>query len=219
MKASAEIADGLVDEPHDARDILSCSGVAIAFPGGDWKRVGETPTYDHLVGLAAKLDQRPGDWQVFHSDELVQEYSPAAEFKDCASGLLALRIPKGNGNYTFWFKPEVLRTITWAGDPNKPLASESSVARLGPRASFESWIEIVRMKSVPWARWEIELVETLGHAIVGTTFIQKLLPPESAAKLQTVLQRSLQSMGHLIDDLLSIAKPRSMIFASATASS
>lgn len=254
MKASAEIADGLVGEPHDARDILNCSGVAIALPGGDWKRVGETPTDEHLVGLAAKLDQRPGDWQVFHSDELAQEYSWAAEFMDCASGLLALRIPKGNGNYIFWFKPEVLRTITWAGDPNKPLAPESSVASLRPRASFENWTETVRMKSVPWARWEIELVEALGHAIVGidlqrqfdqatearaaaewaneqkeqllamvshdlknplhsvivgTTFIQKLLPAESVAKLHTVLlamQRSLQSMGHLIDDLLSVAK-------------
>jgi len=254
MKVSAEIADGLVGEPQDACDIFNCSGVAIALPGGDWKRVGETPTYEHLVGLAAKLDQRPGDWQVFHSDELVQEYSRAAEFKDCASGVLALRIPKGNGNYIFWFKPEVIHTITWAGDPNKPLAPESSVARLRPRASFENWTEAVRMKSMPWARWEIELVETLGHAIVGidlqrqfdqatqaraaaewaneqkeqllamvshdlknplhsvivgTTFIQKLLPAESAAKLHTVLlamQRSLHSMGHLIDDLLSIAK-------------
>jgi light-regulated signal transduction histidine kinase (bacteriophytochrome) len=216
--------------------------------------MGETPTYEHLVGLAAQLDQRPDDWQVFHSDQLAQEYSRAAEIKDCASGLLALRIPKGSGNYIFWFKPEVIRTITWAGDPNKPLDPESSIARLRPRASFENWTEAVRMKSLPWARWEIELVEALGHAIVGidlqrqfdqamearaaaewaneqkeqllamvshdlknplhsvivgTTFIQKLLPAESVAKLHSVLhamQRSLQSMGHLIDDLLSIAK-------------
>lgn len=254
MKATAELADGLVEAPKDVRDLLGCGGAAVALADGGWKRLGETPTREHLVQLAAWLDQRRGDWQIFHSDELVREYPRAADFKDCASGLLALRIPKGSGNYILWFKPEVIRTITWAGDPNKPLVGESGLVRLRPRASFAQWTQAVQMKSLPWAKWEIELTEALGHAVVsidlqrqfdrelqaraaaewandqkeqllamvshdlknplhsvmvGVTLIQRAMPAESLSKVATVLhgmQRSVQSMGHLIDDLLSIAK-------------
>ncbi|MBM0103741.1 GAF domain-containing protein [Steroidobacter sp. S1-65] len=254
MRASTEPVAGLVGGASDVRDLLGCSGAAVVMPDGRWQRIGETPSRPHLTKLAAWLDQRPDDWQVFHSDQLVNEYPEAADFKDCASGLLALRIPKGRGNYIFWFKPEVLRTITWAGDPNKPVTIESSAARLRPRASFEQWTQTVQMKSLPWARWEIELVEALASAllsidlqrqyerelqaraaaewaneqkeqllamvshdlknplhslIVGVTLIQKTIPADALSKASTVLlgmQRSLQSMGHLIADLLSVAK-------------
>lgn len=254
MKASPEPLDGLVEQPHDARDLLGCGGAAIALPDGDWRTMGETPSREQLAMLAAWLDRREGDWQIFHSDELVREYSQAADFKHCASGVLALRIPKGSGNYILWFKPEVSRTIAWAGDPDKPLIVASGSERLRPRTSFQQWVQTVEMKSLPWARWEIELIEALGHALisadlrrqfdrelearaaaewandqkeqllamvshdlknplhslmVGVTLLQRSIPAESMSKVSTILlgmQRSLQSMGHLIDDLLSIAK-------------
>lgn len=254
MKAAPELADGLTDQPHDARDLLDCGGAAVALPNGGWKRLGDAPTRGQLEHLAAWLDQREGDWQIFSSNELVREYPQAADFGLRASGLLALRIPKGRGNYLLWFKPEIIRTVAWAGDPNKPLSVESNSVRLRPRTSFEVWTETVKMKSLPWMRWEIELVEALGSAaagidlqrqfdrelqaraaaewandqkeqllamvshdlknplhslMVGVTLIQKTMPADSVSKVSTVIlgmQRSLQSMGHLIDDLLSIAK-------------
>ena len=254
MKASPEPMESLAAEPPDVRDLLGCAGAAVALPEGAWKRMGETPSRLQLAGLAAWLDQRPDDWRVFHSDQLAREYPEAADFKECASGLLALRIPKGHGNYIFWFKPEVLRTIAWAGDPDKPLTLEPSAARLRPRVSFEAWTQTVKIKSLPWARWELELSEALGNALVGidlqrqfdrelqeraaaewaneqkeqllamvshdlknplhsllvgVTLIQKTMPGEALSKASTILlgmQRSLQSMRHLIDDLLSVAK-------------
>lgn len=254
MKANADPLEGLLEPPCDAHDLLSCDGAAVALPDGRWRSIGETPGPEHLAPLAAWLDQRPGDWQIFHSDALVRAYPQAAQFKQCGSGLLALRIPKGNGNYILWFKPEVSRTIAWAGDPNKSLNLESGSERLRPRTSFEQWIQTVEMTSLPWARWEIELVEALSHALisidlqrqfdrelearaaaewandqkeqllamvshdlknplhslmVGVTLIQRSMPAESMGKVSTVLlamQRSMQGMGHLIDDLLAIAK-------------
>lgn len=254
MRAAAELADALGEPPHDARDLLDCGGAAVALPSGAWRRIGEAPTREQLERLAAWLDQRPGDWQIFSTDQLAREYAPAAEIAQCASGLLALRIPKGHGNYILWFKPEIVRAVSWAGDPDKPVAVESGSVRLRPRKSFDVWIETVKLKSLPWMRCEIELVEALGSAatsidlqrqfdrelearaaaewandqkeqllamvshdlknplhslMVGLTLIQKTMSAESLNKVSTILlgmQRSLQSMGHLIDDLLSIAK-------------
>jgi two-component system, chemotaxis family, sensor kinase Cph1 len=254
MKAASELADGLTGQSHDARDLLGCGGAAVALPGGGWKRIGATPAREQLEQLATWLDQRDEDSQVFSSDGLALEYPQAADFSHCASGLLALRIPKGRGNYILWFKPEIIRTVSWAGDPNKPVAVESSSVRLRPRTSFDVWTETVRMKSLPWMRWEIELAEALGSAaagidlqrqferelqaraaaewandqkeqllamvshdlknplhslMVGITLVQRTLPADPPGKVSTVLrgmQRSLQRMGHLIDDLLSLAR-------------
>jgi light-regulated signal transduction histidine kinase (bacteriophytochrome) len=51
-----------------------------------------------------------------------------------------------------WFRPERIRTVTWAGDPTKRVEWESE--GLSPRSSFESWTQQVRGQS---ERWEEEV--------------------------------------------------------------
>lgn len=66
MQASTELADGLVQRPQDVRDLLGCGGAAVALPDGGWRKIGKTPSREQLVQLAAWLDQRGGDWRIFH---------------------------------------------------------------------------------------------------------------------------------------------------------
>jgi light-regulated signal transduction histidine kinase (bacteriophytochrome) len=49
--------------------------------------------------------------------------------------LLAVQILPEHGCYALWFRPEVIRTVTWVGDPNKPVSVEQGRAKLGPRES------------------------------------------------------------------------------------
>jgi light-regulated signal transduction histidine kinase (bacteriophytochrome) len=83
-----------------------------------------------------------------------------------------------------WFRPEVVETVRWGGDPHKPAESESG--RLHPRKSFEIWKETVRHRSLPWHRSEIETVGELRNAIVGIV-LQKA---EELADLAQELSRS-----------------------------
>jgi light-regulated signal transduction histidine kinase (bacteriophytochrome) len=64
------------------------------------------------------------------SHHLSAVYAPAADYKDIASGLLAMSLPKPVDNGVLWFRPEVKESIQWSGDPKKPLALEK--ARRGP---------------------------------------------------------------------------------------
>ena len=93
---------------------------------------------------------------VFHTDRLPLLYPPAAEFADVASGLIALSVSKTPRDYVLWFRPEVIRTVTWAGDPNKPVETFLGGERVSPRKSFAAWRESVSCIRTPGAagRWK-----------------------------------------------------------------
>jgi light-regulated signal transduction histidine kinase (bacteriophytochrome) len=60
------------------------------------------------------------------------------------------------GEFIMWFKPELLRTIDWAGEQQKSNAvQEDGSIRLSPRKSFEKWTQEVRYTSEEWTNSEI----------------------------------------------------------------
>jgi two-component system, chemotaxis family, sensor kinase Cph1 len=85
-----------------------------------------------------------------------------------------------------WFRPEVVQTVKWGGDPNKPVQETAGAARLHPRQSFEIWKETVRGRSLSWDQSEIEAVKELRNAVVGIV----LRRAEELASISDELKRS-----------------------------
>jgi light-regulated signal transduction histidine kinase (bacteriophytochrome) len=82
----------------------------------------------------------------------LQKLLPTAEkFRETASGLLAVKLSLVEPQYLLWFRPEVIETVTWAGNPDKPVDEHT---KLHPRKSFSAWKETVRGKSRPWKEAE-----------------------------------------------------------------
>lgn len=166
MKAKLDLSEGLVAGPQTVMDLVECSGAAVHSHNGTWLPLGAAPSTEQLISLARWLTEQ-GKPDIFHTNNLASEYPAAESFKDIASGLLAIRIPKGDMNYVMWFRPEVLQTVTWAGNPDKPVTQESGVARLAPRGSFEAWKQVVHLTSMPWSTWEVEVVSELRGSIIA----------------------------------------------------
>jgi chemotaxis family two-component system sensor kinase Cph1 len=80
----------------------------------------------------------------------------------------------------------VVRTVSWGGDPTKPVDDAEGPARLHPRKSFAIWKETVQGRSLPWRPAEIETVKELRNAVVGIV----LRRAEELASLSEELQRS-----------------------------
>jgi chemotaxis family two-component system sensor kinase Cph1 len=60
-------------------------------------------------------------------------------------------------------------TVTWGGDPRKPVLPGSGPVAVLPRRSFERWIEERRGHSTPWATWKVVLhpvVDLAGEQIL-----------------------------------------------------
>jgi chemotaxis family two-component system sensor kinase Cph1 len=184
MAQEDNFIQGLVGQEPNLLDLVDAKGAAICF-GGKWTTIGRTPAEEELNYLVQWL-HKSGEQEVFYTDSLPSLYFDAHRFKDVASGLLA--IPLAGRSYVLWFRPEVLQTVNWGGDPNNAyeLKRTDHELRLCPRRSFALWKETVCLKSLPWKPTEIEAALELRQAIVHIILWQA----EELAILAQDLERS-----------------------------
>jgi light-regulated signal transduction histidine kinase (bacteriophytochrome) len=161
MAAENNYLAAMADRMEDLMQITDAAGVALVIDG-KYTTFGETPNEEAVSRLAAWMDSDP-DLEVFESRHLSKQIEWAEQFSDVASGLLAVRISHIRQNYLMWFRPEVVRTVSWAGEPGK---TQNTSNRLNPRKSFEIWKELVRGKSNPWTKMEIESATDFRGAVV-----------------------------------------------------
>ncbi len=127
---------------------------------------GDTPDDQAIGELTAWLAQHAHQ-EVFHTDHLTSLYPPAAAMARNASGLLAMSISRIHKHYLLWFRPEVVHTIEWAGNPHEKQAAPGQPAQLSPRVSFQAWRETVHGKSQPWHGAEVEMATEFRTALLG----------------------------------------------------
>ena len=161
---------GLIKNSSNLLDLTSAEGAAICF-AGNYTKVGETPQEEELNCLVNWL-RKNVDEEVFYTDSLPKVYPDAENFKNVASGLLA--IPIGKRNYVLWFRPEVIQTVNWGGNPDRAFEvnEEEGHLRLCPRKSFELWKETVRLTSLTWQSVEIKAALELRKAIINIVLEQ-----------------------------------------------
>jgi chemotaxis family two-component system sensor kinase Cph1 len=184
MAAEESYVAALVRHPAELLELMSACGAAIVIDGVP-QLVGTTPSAEQVRDIVAWLDEHVHE-ETFATDSLVGSIPAAADYKDRACGLLAISISKRQPNYLIWFRPELVNTVHWAGDPRKTGEATAAGLRLDPRKSFESWQEIVALRSKPWLKSEIATAVELRNAIVGIV----LRKAEDMADLAEELKRS-----------------------------
>jgi two-component system, chemotaxis family, sensor kinase Cph1 len=137
---------------------VGASGAAV-YVDGRLSVIGETPATADIIALVDWLNglNRP----MFATEQLSVEYPPATHYAMIASGLLAVGVSREPHDYILWFRPDVARTVRWAGDPSKPVKVDRHGARLTPRGSFAVWREEKKMQSAPWSEVDLEAAEAL----------------------------------------------------------
>lgn len=182
---SESFVDSLVNEEFNLLNLVSAEGVAIC-SDGHLTSIGNTAGEVDIQELIEWVEARIKN-NVFYTDSLPNIYPLAEKFKDVASGLLVVDISKIQKNYILWFRPEVIQTVNWGGNPNQLVEVEQDGSlRLSPRKSFELWQEAVRLKSLPWKQCEIDAALELRSAIVGIV----LRKAAELAKINVELERS-----------------------------
>lgn len=184
MSERLDFVPALAENTDDLLAIAEATGVAIV-SGDDCVLRGRTPTPRQVKEIVDWLFQTIRQ-DNFSTASLASVYPPAREFTDLASGVLAIAISKIHASYVVWFRPEIVQTIKWGGDPNAKVIDAEDATRLHPRRSFETWIETVRGTAAPWRSSELEAANELRNAIVGTV----LRRAEEIAELNAELTRS-----------------------------
>jgi light-regulated signal transduction histidine kinase (bacteriophytochrome) len=159
---SAREGDLLALTAHEPSllDAIDAGGAAL-YHLNRWWCVGNVPDLQQLDQLAAWLYQRPefasATRPVFVTDALASVCPAAIGLEDVASGILATVFSRQKRGLLIWFRPQTMHTVKWAGNPNdKPQTFGPKGLRLSPRLSFETFIESVRGRSLPWSEIEVD---------------------------------------------------------------
>lgn len=157
------VTQGLREDATDLLDLVNATG-AVVVHSGRITLLGATPTEGQVKTIIDFLKGKC--WpEPFATDSLSSHIPEAAAFASVASGLLAACHSQRTSDYVMWFRPEVVRTVTWAGNPHKPVEPTPG-DRLRPRTSFAAWQETVSHRSRPWKRGEIRAATELRIAIM-----------------------------------------------------
>lgn len=200
MARHDDLIEGLLQSDLDLLAFLESPGAAVCI-GEEVVLLGVTPSRAEVLDLAGWLAQQEelAASGLMHTDALSGDFAPARAYQEKASGLLAVQVSARRHDLVMWFRPEQVQTVSWGGDPNKPVevgpaepdpAQPGAVAgnelRLTPRKSFEAWQQTVRGRSVPWRRSELGAAQELRAAILAVVLRQA----EQVGQLNADLSRS-----------------------------
>ena len=144
-----------------------------------WAQAGLVPSTTVLDALDAWWRQQ-SDQDVYACDQRVHWTGGIAELDatfdaqviteglGSIAGVLAVKVYVGHQwQRAYWFKPEVVEHLTWAGNPNKPMQEDSQAQGLSPRRSFEQWVETKRGVSAPFLSYDDLTARRFLHVVGG----------------------------------------------------
>ncbi len=183
----------LFRNPRTLLQPLEATGAAL-FHEGELLTAGEAPSTAELRALMQWIETQAFDG-VF-SCSSVSRANPALDsLTPTASGVLAVKLSTTKPDYLMWFRKEQLLTVTWAGDPSKPMVANNPL-ELSPRSSFAAWSEIVRGTALPWSNSELALGRAFGASlvdiIVQINAVRLLIAEHQLAQVRTTVGASVE---------------------------
>lgn len=162
-----DIASELVSGKVTLLDLIPAGGVAV-WLSGQLHTLGQTPPADAIAEVVAWLNTLAHP--VISTFQLGIDFAPAISYCDTACGLLAISLSRHPEDYVIWFRPEMVRTVTWAGDPHKPV--KAGGAHMMPRESFAACKADVLQQSTPWDVVDIEAAHAFRLWLLETVLRQ-----------------------------------------------
>jgi light-regulated signal transduction histidine kinase (bacteriophytochrome) len=175
-EATGSLLAALVAQPRALMNLVDAGGVAVV-GSGEPVTCGDVPPPDVLREIARWLEERR-DLRPFSSDSLGADFPPALAASAVASGLLTFALPDTR---LMWFRPELVQTVNWGGDPAKPVDAAAG-SRLRPRHSFALWKEEVRARSRKWTPSDLEAADELQRRAMEVDLHRRLLSEQRAVR-------------------------------------
>lgn len=171
MIAAPSFEEGLLSPSGFLLQLLDITGAAILYKD-DIKTTGNVPPISQLKEIAFWLKINNVD-KVYATENIEPALDLKAQYKDIASGMIAIPISLRKGDYILGFRPEVVQTVEWGGNPNNAINFEEDKKTYHPRHSFTIWKETVSHSSNSWQEATLKAAEDLQKSILEITLNQQ----------------------------------------------
>jgi light-regulated signal transduction histidine kinase (bacteriophytochrome) len=198
----------LLDDPlwlaDTLRDTIPCDGVGV-WINGRLALAGMTPDQAEFARLVRALNGTTAG-EVLARDRIGDILPAADAYAERAAGLIAIPISRSPRDYVVLFRQEAVRSVRWAGEPQKRMDYGPNGPRLSPRESFAEWSETVRGRSLPFTEAERRVAERLRSALIEVVLRlsdQAHAERERAAERQELL---IAELNHRVRNILSLIR-------------
>ncbi len=196
--------ESIVTHLDDIADLLTCDGVGIWVSERPSLK-GLTPDAAQFAELVAYLNHKDvGD--VYACNNIHAEFPPASAFAERAAGMMVVPLSRPARDYLVFFRKEIARTVTWAGDPAKPVAIGPFGDRLTPRKSFELWKETVSGHSQSWLPVEKRIAEALRVSLLEVILRLSNITELERRRAQERQELLIAELNHRVRNILSLIR-------------
>ncbi|MCJ8190328.1 HWE histidine kinase domain-containing protein [Sphingomicrobium aestuariivivum] len=200
--------ESLLRDPQWFSDVITgvvpADGVGV-WINGNYAFAGLTPDTAQFARIVRALNGTAAG-RVFATDRISSVVEGAEAFADKAAGMLAIPISRTPRDYVVLFREERIRSVRWAGNPQKPASYGPNGTRLHPRESFEEWKELVEGKSRPFTDTEKRIAEQLRATLIEVVL---RLSDEASQERQAANDRQellIAELNHRVRNILSLIR-------------
>ena len=136
---------------------------------------GIIPEPEIFEEIRKDLDQRVKHNQVFTTYKFSKIKKNLNIDTSDFSGIARINFDKDGKYAIYFFRPEIIKEETWAGEPEKFLnfSVEDNATSYSPRTSFEAWKKQVLGESQKWSEYDLTFLNTLCKLVSDSIFRQK----------------------------------------------
>lgn len=162
-----DLISALLDHDIKITSLLRCSGAVVLY-NKKMMTTGNVPQRHEIKELVMWLQAKEIS-QVYINTNLSADFENAAAYPNIASGIIVLPIHLQKGEMVIGFRPEVVQSISWGGNPNEAIQFEKGSTKYHPRASFKEWKQIFQNCSLPFIPEEEIAAETIRNFLIEYT--------------------------------------------------
>lgn len=199
-----QIGDILRDRLDEFGQFIPSDGQGV-WIDGQWTGKGATPPPEAMPELV-RFARTAAEGSIWATHHLAAALPGAESYSADAAGVLIVPLSQRPRDYLFFFRRELVRTLEWAGNPEKTYESGPLGDRLTPRKSFAIWKETVRQQSAPWSDVERQFGEAARAALVEVALQHSELLADERTKAE-IRQRVLnEELNHRVKNILAVIK-------------
>lgn len=207
MAVVAQDAD-LLHDPEWLGETISAAipndGVGV-YVDGRSSLSGMTPDETQFRALVRDLGTGAAS-QIFTTDCLQRLHPAAAAYAERAAGMLAIPISRSPRDYVVLFRAEKVRSVRWAGDPQKAMEEDASGVRLSPRKSFEAWRQLVQGVSEPFTSAEQRVAEAVRTSLLEVVLLLAEGREQDQARAHERQDLLIAELNHRVRNVLSLVR-------------
>lgn len=166
---------------------------------------GAAPNEEEFRAIVPSLNSAATS-RILASDAIAERLPKAERFADRAVGALIIPVSRTPRDYLVLWRRGLTQTVTWAGNPDKPVDYGPHGARLTPRKSFEAWQESVEGRSSPWTPGELQVADGLRTTLLEIILRLTDEAVQERAKAQAQQELLIAELNHRVRNILNLIR-------------